>query len=269
MKSKHKLVIYIFLYFFCFTIHAQEIKQPIKLNRPIFGIITPLPEESIFLLKNITHQKIILIDKIKYHIGTIKNKNIVFVNSGLGKINSAIIATRLIKDFHPNLILMTGSSGNINPSLKKMDVIIGKNVINADFGELSSTGVRFPYKDYLKNPNTNTRLPLEFNFDNSFLEFISHLNKDKMPNILLGKIATSDELPNKKSQLALLRQANVDVIEMEGVSLMQVCWLFKANCIVIRGVSNDAEEPITKKDIKMSADNAAKVAIQMVESWKL
>ncbi|OGT52873.1 MAG: hypothetical protein A3F17_01315 [Gammaproteobacteria bacterium RIFCSPHIGHO2_12_FULL_41_15] len=248
--------------------YAQENIESSKLKSPIIGIIVPLQDESLFLQKNIVHNKIVIISGVKYNIGTINNKNVVFVNSGLGKVNSAVITTRLIKDFHPNLILMSGSSGNINAAVKKWNVVIGKRVINADFGELTSNGTQFQYSQYLLSPQTNTTLPLEFDLDNHLLKLINHLDDDHLPKIVLGNIATSDALPNQASQIKILREGKFDVIEMEGASLMQVCWLFNISCIVIRGVSNNAEEPITQQDIKLAADNAAKVLIKIVSNYK-
>jgi len=62
---------------------------------------------SLFLQKNIA-SKTAINRGINYVLGKINHKEIVFVNSGLGKINAAAIATRLIRDFQPKLILMSG-----------------------------------------------------------------------------------------------------------------------------------------------------------------
>lgn len=165
MVTRSKLYVFLFLMFIFFkslsVANAQENILSNKLGHPIIGIIVPLQEESLFLQKNIVRKKSISITGIKYNIGTINNKNVVFVNSGLGKVNSAVITTRLIRDFQPDLILMSGSSGNINAAVKKGDVVIGKRVINADFGELTSNGTQFQYSQYLLNPQKNTTLPLE------------------------------------------------------------------------------------------------------------
>lgn len=72
--------------------NAEENTISNKLEHPIIGILVPLPEESLLLQKNIIRKKFVSVAGIKYIIGTINNKNVVFVNSGLGKINSAVIA---------------------------------------------------------------------------------------------------------------------------------------------------------------------------------
>lgn len=109
----------------------------------LYGIIIPLPEESLFLQSKMNHKKIVNIDGIQYCLAKINNKNIVFVNSGLGMINSAVVTARLIRDFHPKLILMSGSAGSLNFDLKKYSVVVGKSVVNVDFGDLTKKGVQF------------------------------------------------------------------------------------------------------------------------------
>lgn len=233
---------------------------------PIYGIIIPLPLESSYLQNHIEHKKDLTIAGITYHLGTIKNKNIVFVNAGLGKVNSAIISTRLVRDFHPDEIFMSGSSGSINSKLKKLDVLIGKQVVNVDLGVLTKNGLQFKFSRGLMNPQSHTQLPLTFQLNDQLDKTISQINKLHLINVKFGKIATSDALPNQPAQVALLQDSNFDVVEMEGASLMQVCWLFKTPCVVIRGVSNNMSEAITTEDVKTSADKAAKVLITILQN---
>ena|SRR3990167_1396414 len=237
-------------------------------DQPIFGVIIPLPEESIYLKKMLSNQENINISGVNYIIGKINEKKVVLVISGLGKVNSSIIASRLVGDFHPTLILLSGSSGNINPHIKKGDVVIGKNIINADLGELTENGTKFQFSEYLNNPQTNTDLPLQFNLNNELINFMTSLGKNHFPKIILGKIATSDALPNQESQIKLLYKLGIDVVEMEGASVMQTCWMFNTRCIVIRGVSNNAQESFTQQDINLAADNATRTVVNIIENFK-
>lgn len=249
--------------FFQPTIHAMEMHS--KKSDSMIGIIIPMKEESKFFQKNMSHQKSVTIDKVKYNLGKIADHDIVFVNSGIGKVNSSIIITRLIKDFNPKLIILSGSAGGLNRALKEGDVVIGKNVIDADFGKLTSQGVQFQYPQYLMNPQTNSELPLAFNLDNKLINMISRLDKKNLPKIIFGKIATSDALPNQQSQQKLLQEGKFDIVDMESSSVLQTCWMLKKQCIVVRAVSNNVEDVITQQDIENAANNAAKVAIQIVK----
>ncbi len=260
MLSKNKIIVFcIFIFSFIYSINSYG----------LVGIIIPMHEESSLLQKSITEKNNISIAGINYVVGKIQNKKVVFVISGLGKVNSAMIATRLIRDFKPDLVLLSGSSGNINPALKKGDVVIGEKVANVDLGELTPNGIQFQAKRYLRNPNTNTLLPLEFNLDPRWVKWVSELPNNQ-PKVILGNIATSDALPNLEPQIQLLKKLKFDAIEMEGASVMQACWMFKTSCIIIRGISNNANEygSITDQDTALAGDNAAKVLMEIIKSYK-
>lgn len=230
----------------------------------IYGIIVPLPEESDHLVKSIADKQYLDIAGITYITGKIGGKNVVVVNSGLGTISAAIIATRLIQDFRPVLVLTFGSCGNINENIHKGEVVIGQRVINADLGQLTQNGVKFQFLQYLNNPQTMTDLPLVFDLQPELQQLVSELATEHKPSIILGNIATSDALPNHAQQIDLLRQGQFDVVEMEGAAVMQACWMFKTPAVVVRGVSNDAREHFTAEDVALAALNATKTVLEIV-----
>jgi nucleoside phosphorylase len=120
-------------------------------NRQIwYGVLAPMTSESLFIESAMTAKETKVIDHVKYHIGEIGGKKIVLINSGIGLINTAAFSARLIKDFHPIEIILTGSAGSINRTLKIGDVVIAKQVFNADYGKLTSRGPSFEVAD---NPN--------------------------------------------------------------------------------------------------------------------
>lgn len=227
-------------------------------NQVLVGIINPLPYESEYLHKIMNDPKIKVISGVTYYIGNINNCSVVLVNTGLGKVNAAAITSRLIKDFNPTLILVSGSSGSINSTLQKGDVVIGKSIFDADLGKLSDTGNQFEYEQYLHHPQTNTHCPLQFELNKINYDFLVLVcKKINSLKILFGTIATSDFLPNPEYQIDLLKKIGVDVIDMESAAITQTCWIFNIPCIVVRGVSNCAKTIITHEDIVISATHAA------------
>lgn len=239
----------------------------IAIKHPLYGIIIPTQYETHYLQQAIQHPKTLRIDGVTYNTGTIHDKNIVFVVSGLGKVNAAAIISRLIKDFHPELILLSGSAGSVNPSLQVGDVIIGKSIIDVDLGQYTEKGISFLDQQYLINLQTNRPLPLEFKLDEHSLAWIKIWQKTIKPPVKLGVIATSDFLPNPQKQIDLLKMNKVDVIEMEGAAVMHTCWLFNTSCIVVRGVSNNANMSITSSGMKLAADNSAKIVINLIQHF--
>lgn len=258
-------VILTLLFFYPLLTCAAGSSKAKSTRSTLIGIIVPMEEESELLIKNIRQHKKLTIDGVKYEVGKLADRDIVFVNSGIGKVNSAVVTSRLIRDFHPGVILLSGSAGNLNSRLKEGEVVVGRHVVDVDMGELTSTGTRFKYKQCLDNPQTGTTQPLIIELDKKLIDVVSQLPNNHLPKIIAGKIATSDALPNQTQQVSLLRNAKFDVVEMEGASFMQVCWFFDTPCVVIRGVSNNVEDKITHQDIVIAADNAAKVTMQLIK----
>jgi nucleoside phosphorylase len=81
----------------------------------------------------------------------------------------------------------------------------------------------------------------------------------------MGKIATSDKLPNPTSQIMVLKEAGVDAVDMEASSFMQTCWLFNKSCMVVRGVSNNANQSITPDTITDATNKASQVVKQIIK----
>lgn len=247
-----------------FTFNSMTMAS-VAIKHPLYGIIIPTQYETHHLQQAIQHPKTVLINGVTYYTGTLHDKNIVFVISGLGKVNAAAITSRLIENFHPELILLSGSAGSVDFNLKIGDVIIGESVIDIDLGQYTEKGVSFLDQQYLMNPQANRPLPLGFKLDERLLARIKVWQKKTKPSIKLGIIATTDSLPNPKKQIDLLMMNKVNVVEMEGSAVMQTCWLFNTPCIVVRGVSNNANTSIASSDIELAANNAAKIVIDLIQ----
>lgn len=82
----------------------------------------------------------------------------------------------------------------------------------------------------------------------------------------LRKIASTEVIPNLQQQVRLMNKINVDVVEMEGASLMQVCWFFQKRCIVVRGASNFTGKTFTPAEVSFAADNAGKVTVEIIKN---
>jgi adenosylhomocysteine nucleosidase len=248
----------------CFCITGNSFAS--TSNRTMwYGVLAPMASESSSIERTMTAKHVKTIDNVKYHLGKIGNKNIVLVNSGIGLINAAAISARLIKDFHPVEIILSGSAGSINSNLKIGDVIIAKQVFNADYGKLTPKGPTLEIADN-PNPQDNRQIPLLFDANFNLQKIMSTVPISVNYHVVLGIVADSDNLPNSASQIALLKANRVDAIAMEGAALAQTCWLFHTKCLIIRGVSNVAGEKITDEGTVLAAKNASLMAINVIQN---
>lgn len=235
-------------------------------SAPRYAVLVPMQDESLGLLARIKDKKNKVIDGVHYIEGTFNKEAIVFAYTGLGKADVSVITARLIQDYHPAFIFLSGSAGNINPLLSHHSVVVGARLIDADLGTLSEKGPTYPYEEYFSTPQKgNARIPKSYSPSSKLLGVAQLVKKSSSKKIVLGSIATSDVLPNSRSQTKLLLLNKIDAVEMEGASFMQACWLFDKECIVVRGLSNNVDQLITKKDTIQAGDNAGYVVLEMIK----
>ncbi|HZK20474.1 MAG TPA: 5'-methylthioadenosine/adenosylhomocysteine nucleosidase [Treponemataceae bacterium] len=199
------------------------------------GVIGAMKVEISYLvsvMKNIKTQKIA---NLVFYIGNIKNTNVVIVQSGVGKVNAAMVATLLITIFKVTHLINTGVAGGLEKGLHLFDIIISKDVVHHDMD-----AVAFGYK-HCEVPGLNT---IAFPADKklrtlakeAFLE--GQFNK----KFVEGRVATGDVFVNSaKLKKEIRERCNASCCEMEGAAVAQVAYLHKIPFVIIRAISDMAE----------------------------
>lgn len=250
------------------SIISLSIIATTALAQSSIAIITPMPSESIYLKTQIKSMQLHTKDHMRYFTGTIANQPIVLINSGIGKTNNAATTAWLQSNIHPKLVVLSGSSGDVNKKLTIGDVIVGNRVFDADYGKLTKNGPTFKYQ--INNPNAGKMAPMVFDPSHGFktqLTKAMQMTKKQFPKYTyaFGTIVTSDFLPNPPWQTKLFKENKVDVVAMEDAAVDKVCWLYHMKCINIRSVSNVAGIAQTQKATEIAARNAAAVAINFIK----
>jgi adenosylhomocysteine nucleosidase len=231
-----------------------------------YAVLVPMHDESMQLLEDIQNKQDKVIDGVLYTEGTLNGIPIVFANTGLGKTNVSLITARLIHDYHPKFLFLAGSSGTINPNIENYPVVVGERVMDADLGTLTAQGTTFPSDEYFTTPQKDDLpIPQSYAPDAQLMTAAQFIIEKSLAKAVLGSIATSDVLPNPAGQTELLKRNKIDVVEMEGASFMQACWLFNKQCLVVRGVSNHVDEEITKEGTIRAGTDATRFVALLIE----
>lgn len=239
------------------------------LANPI-AVIAPMPSEMTYLKTQIQDVKLHRLNGMNFYSGKVGNEPVVLVNSGIGKVDAAQTTMWLKSTIYPKIIVLTGSSGAVNPKLKIGDVIVGDRVFDADYGQLTKNGPKMIVK--MRNPNNGKYAPTYFDPAHRFrseLKQAIRTARQQYPNYTFnfGTIVTSDALPNPAWQTKLFLDNKVDVVAMEDAAVDKVCWLYKMPCINIRSVSNVAGVPQSNKNTEIAAHNAATIALQFIRDY--
>src|SRR5262249_2431242 len=74
--------------------------------------------------------------------GRLDDVPVVLVEAGIGKVNTALVATLLLDHFACRSVLLTGVAGGVDPALGIGDVVIADRLIQHDYGAVIGGGVR-------------------------------------------------------------------------------------------------------------------------------
>ena len=199
----------------------------------IYGIIAAMQEEMQEIKKIMTEIEEKKVYELTFFEGKINEKNVVLVESGVGKVNAARTTQILIDNFKIEAIINVGSAGCANNELEIGDIVIGKKLVQHDF---DITAFGHP-KGFISNVGENVESDSEL--IRKMEQTISKL-QDKEFKIKVGTIASGDIFCTEKTKKDKIRtKFNADAIEMEGSAIAQVCKLDNIPFIVIRSISDN------------------------------
>lgn len=222
------------------------------------GIMSALPQEQVNLLTKIENSKQLSPTLIKGNIGD----HTVFVTlSGMGKVNAASTAQMLISQHNVEALIFSGVAGGLNPDYKVGDVIIASKTFQHDFGyageEFKMHAVGHLPEIGLGSETADPNFDLsQFWADGALDKLKQHasvcsesfsaveVNKqDYRPKLFLsGSDATGDVFVANAETKNQLRKLGGDLVEMEGGAVAQVAFNNKKPCMIIRAISDAADQ---------------------------
>ncbi len=220
------------------------------------GVLSAMPAELEQFKTHITNQQEVAQGIIKGHIGS---HTVYATLSGIGKVNAAATAQRLISEFNAGIIIFSGVAGGINPDLNVGDVIVASQAFQHDFGHLGKgftmhavgslpeigigTGEESAYLDldaFWEADILNNLKKKAIEFSKSF-NSVQVNSKNYSPVLKInGVVATGDQFIANDAKKKFLRSQRADIVEMEGAAVAQVASKNKIPCMIIRSVSDKA-----------------------------
>ena len=199
----------------------------------IIGIIGAMSEEVEFLLKDMKLERSEVKANMEFSLGIIHNKNVVIVTSGIGKVNAAVCTQILIDDFNVDYIINVGIAGGTFDNIYPGDIVLAKNLVQHDM-DTSAFGDKLG-----QIPRIDT---YDFKCDDKLIEYATQACKDIVGhNYFVGRIVSGDQFISDALKIKWLNtEFECLACEMEGASIAQVCYLNKIPFIVIRSISDNA-----------------------------
>ncbi len=200
------------------------------------GIIGAMEEEITNILEDMNVVTIKNALGLDFHLGSLNNSghNIVLVRSGIGKVNAALCTQVLIDLFAVDAIINVGVAGAIDKSVKIGDIVISSDAVQHDF-DTSALGDE---PGFISRMDTSV-----FAADKDLAETAKKVVSDIGFPVYVGRIASGDQFvsdPAVKERIADL--FNPLCCEMEGGAIAHTCYLNKVPFVIIRAISDNAEE---------------------------
>lgn len=214
-------------------------------NQQSIGIISAMDIELEMIKENMAVDQIDTIAQRIFYKGTFKKMPCVCAKAGIGKVNAALTVEILIMKYNVDAVIFTGVAGGINPELAIGDIVISQSVVHHDYAHLGPEKLT-PY-DTLGYEADSFLLAIALRAaeDAEFDEVPEGICKETghMPQVVKGKIVTGDQFIASEEKRQWLEQTfNADCVEMEGAAVAQVCAINEIPFVIIRCLSDLANE---------------------------
>lgn len=196
------------------------------------GIIAAVEEELKLLVENLEDKSQETVLSNVYYSGRYGEHELVLVQSGVGKVMSAMSVAILVESFKVDAIINTGSAGAVATGLNVGDVVVADTLVYHDV-DLTAFGY-----DY----GQMSMQPLYFHSDKTFVStFEAVLSKEEMTS-KVGLIATGDSFIAGQEKIDVIKGhfPQVLAVEMEGAAIAQAAQATGKPFVVVRAMSDTA-----------------------------
>ena len=216
------------------------------------SILAPLPQEKAV--------KITEAGSCVFFEGILNGTHVVIVQSGVGKVNAALCAQRLILQFGVTCIINTGIAGAMAHGLKVQDVVVSTDALYHDMN-----AVDFGYKVTEVPGMKCSDFPASTELIGVAEKAFEGLEESKEHSLVKGRIATGDQfIASKELKAQIMKNCSPACVEMEGAAIAHACYLNNVPFIIIRCMSDMADDD-GEKTYDFNEQAAAGLSAKLVE----
>ena len=199
----------------------------------ILGIIGAMSEELEILLKDMELEKVEEKAKMKFHKGKLLGHNVVAVVCGIGKVNAAVCTQILASEYNVSSVINVGVAGGIGKDIYPGDVVIAENLVQYD---MDTTAFGDPMGQI---PRMDT---FDFKCDEKLVKIAKAACSEASDfKTFSGRIVSGDMFVASLEKIQWLeKEFGALACEMEGASIAHVCYLNNIPFVVVRSISDNA-----------------------------
>lgn len=217
------------------------------------GIIGAMSVEVDDLKACMSDVSVQIISGIEFYKGSIHGVDCVVARCGVGKVYAAVCAQTMILQYHTNIVINTGVAGGIGADIHIGDVVISSGLVQYDM-DTSAIGDEVGLisgMNIVTIPATKTLVDLVVKVAQTVYDGKVHV----------GVIATGDQfICDAKKLNSIAARFQASACEMEGGSIAHVCYINHVDFVVIRAISDNANDEASVDYMQFSKEAAQKSA---------
>lgn len=203
------------------------------------GIIGAMEEEVEALRAKLEHPEKMTRASMDFYSGVLEGREAVIVRSGIGKVNAGICTQILADVFHVDAVINTGIAGSLAAQIDIGDIVVSTDAVQHD---MDATG--FGY-DLGVIPRMETSC---FEADKALVEAAVAACREAVPEIKVftGRIVSGDQfVSDRETKDRIAKVFGGMCTEMEGAAIAQAAWLNRIPFVIIRAISDKADDSAT------------------------
>jgi adenosylhomocysteine nucleosidase len=188
--------------------------------------------------------------------GVLHGKEMVITCCGVGKVNAASCTQILIDRFDVDCIINTGIAGSLSQDVGVCDIVISTDVTHHDVRKAQMKHL-FPFQETFMANKELMELAVK-----------SCHSSELKPKYHCGRIISGESfVEDSKLKNALVSEYSPACVEMEGSSIGHVSYINEVPFLILRCISDNADEEAThsyENFEKVAAKQSASIVIEMV-----
>ena len=215
------------------------------------GLICAIAQERIDLRNALEHDETVTIGGLAFDCGRLEGRRVVLAEAGIGKVNTAMVATLLAARFGADSLIFTGVAGGLDPELHIGDLVIADRAIQHDCGVVEAAELQ-PYQAGhvpFFNPTDQLGYPVEAALLTRVRQALDNLvlpplapdagGDGRPPRIDYGTILAGDQYIHcEATRERLHRTFKAKAVAMEGGAMAQIAERLHLPWLEIRALSD-------------------------------
>ncbi len=227
----------------------------------MLGIIGAMDDEVARLKDMISGLHIVQRAGMEFYKGQIHERDVVVVKCGVGKVNAAMCTQSMIDIFDVDAIINTGIAGSLDADIDIGDIVLATDTVEHDM-DVAALG-------YAPGviPDTETSI---FDTDKRLIEIAQAATKTAGLDVKVftGRVVSGDQFISSKNKKEwLVSEFGGRCAEMEGASIGHVAVLNKVPYLVVRAISDKADDSAQMDYPSFAAkaiDNSVKLMTEII-----